>query len=93
MKRLIKAALKPLWRRAIGGIRPVKLWFEETVARSLRPTETLLVDESRFLMEHVVRELVRLQRQVQELEDAVGCLGPAQREAGEEPQAERLKAS
>ena len=44
----------------------------------LRPTERFITDETNVLMDHVVRELVRLQRQVESLQQAIEELSPAQ---------------
>jgi len=74
MKKLAKLVAKAMWRATLPLRRPFLRKFEEYLARCLRPTERLITDETNTLMEHVVRELVRLQRQVdhlqQTLEDA-----------------------
>jgi hypothetical protein len=96
MKRLLKSGLKALWRATAPLRRPFVRKLEGFLTRCLRPTEALLANEANVLMDHVVRELVRLQRQVERLQQAVEGLthstaGPAI--AGEiEPADEHLKA-
>lgn len=76
MKQLIKKIAKAAWR----GTRPIRQpflrKFEAYLSRCLRPTEQLLAHETNTLMEHVVRELVRLQRQVDHLQQTVEELAP-----------------
>ena len=100
MKRLVKTGLKALWRGTLPIRRPLMAKFEAYLARCLRPTERFLTEETNVLMDHVVRELVRLQRQVESLQQAIEELSPAQGSvaiAGEidpesRPAAEHLKA-
>jgi hypothetical protein len=95
MKRVIKAALKTVWRLFRPAVRPLRAWFEATLARSLQPTETRIMDESRVLMEHVIRELIRLQQQVDQMEDSIRSLRPAPlagRTAADAAPGEHLKA-
>jgi hypothetical protein len=95
MKRLVKTVVKALWRSTLPVRRPFLRKFEAYLARCLRPTERLLSDESNTLMEHVVRELVRLQRQVEYLQQSVDEIAPARSDlaiAGEIAPGEQLKA-
>ncbi len=78
MKRLVKAGFKALWRCMLPLRRPLMRKFEAYLARCLRPTERFITDETNVLMDHVVRELVRLQRQVESLQQAIEELSPAQ---------------
>jgi hypothetical protein len=82
MKRLVKHILKGLWRATSPLRRPILRKVEAFMTRSLRQSEALLAHETNVLMDHVVRELVRLQRQVEGLQQAVEDLtlltaGPA----------------
>ena len=82
MKRLVKRVLKMLWKATSPLRRPILRKAEAFLTRCLRPTEALLAHETNVLMDHVVRELVRLQRQVEGLQQAVEDLtlltaGPA----------------
>ncbi len=95
MKRLIKAMLKAPWRWTQPIRRPFVRKLEGFLARCLRPSERVLVEEANALMDQVVRELVRLQRQVEHLQQAVEDLSPAREApaiAGEIDAAEHLKA-
>ena len=95
MKRLLKRGLKAIWQATAFLRRPILAKFERFLMRCLRPTEALLANETNVLMNHVVRELVRLQRQVDGLQQVIEDLsvanaGPAI--AGEiEPAAEHRK--
>jgi hypothetical protein len=95
MKRLIKAMLKAPWRWSQPLRRPFVRKLEAFLARSFRPSDRILVEETNALMDQVVRELVRLQRQVEYLQQAVEDLSPAREVpaiAGEIDAAEHLKA-
>src|SRR5262249_7718864 len=76
MKRLLKTVAKALWRGTLPLRRPLSRKFEGYLSRCLKPTERLLADETNTLMEHVVRELVRLQRQVDHLQQTIEDLTP-----------------
>jgi hypothetical protein len=71
MKRLGKTVAKAMWRKTEFFRKPLLRKFEAYLARCLRPTERLLADETNTLMEHVVRELVRVQRQLDYLQQTV----------------------
>ena len=95
MKRLAKKVAKALWRGTLPIRRPFLNKFENYLSRCLRPTEQLLSDESNTLMEHVVRELVRLQRQVDYLQQTVEDLAQESERpaiAGEIAPGEKLRA-
>ena len=95
MKRLVKKVAKALWRGTLPIRRPFLHKFENYLSRCLRPTEQLLSDETNTLMEHVVRELVRLQRQVDYLQQTVEELTPESGKlaiAGEIAPDEKLRA-
>ena len=93
MKRLVKTLAKACWRGTEFVRKPFLRKFEAYLSRCLRPTERLLADETSTLMEHVVRELVRVQRQLDTLQQAVDELTPARNELAiaDEP-AEQLRA-
>lgn len=76
MKRVIKKFAKVLWRGTFPLRRPFLRKFEAYLSRCLRPTERFLTEETNILMEHVVRELVRLQRQVDYLQQTLEELAP-----------------
>lgn len=92
MKRLIKKVLKAAWRSTEFLRRPVARKFEAYLSRCLRPTERLLADETSTLMEHVVRELVRVQRQLDCLQQTVDELAEGRRELAIVEADEQLKA-
>jgi hypothetical protein len=78
MKRILQA----VWGATRPLRRPVLRKVEAFMIRCLRPTEALLAHETNALMDHLIRELVRLQRQVEGLQQAVEDLtlltaGPA----------------
>src|SRR5947209_4293380 len=77
MKRLVKSVLKAMWRGTLPLRRPLLRKFEAYLARCLRPAERFVTDETNVLMDHVIRELVRLQRQVEALHEAIEDLAPA----------------
>src|SRR4051794_18721924 len=99
MKHLVKRGLKATWRLTGPVRRPIVRKLEQFLRRCLQTGEQGLTNETDVLMDHVVRELVRLQCQVESLERTVLELLPAQDRpaiAGEiEPSrtpAEQLKA-
>ena len=96
MKRLIKPVLKFFWRATNPLRRPLARKFEQYLSRCLKPTEAILADETNTLMEHVVRELVRLQRQVEYLQHTVEDLSAARGDelavVGEIAPTEKLRA-
>jgi hypothetical protein len=95
MKRLVKNFAKALWRGTFPLRRPFLRKLENYLSRCLRPTEQLLTDETNTLMEHVVRELVRLQRQVDYLQQSIEELAPETDKlaiAGEIAPEEKLRA-
>jgi hypothetical protein len=71
MKRLVKRGLKVIWRGTEPLRRPITGRVELFLRRCLQPTEQSLAGETDALMDHVVRELVRLQCQVEALQQAV----------------------
>ncbi len=82
MKRLVKRMLKAIWEATRPLRRPILRKVEAFMIRCLRPTEALLAHDTNALMDHLIRELVRLQRQVEGLQQAVEDLtlltaGPA----------------
>ena len=72
MKRLAKAVLKCVWRSTGAIRRPVTRRYAAFLKDCVRPTELAymvhVVDESNALLDQVVRELVRLQRQTEHLQ-------------------------
>src|SRR5947209_19043269 len=74
MKRLVKAVLKRMWRSTEPVRAPILRKVEGFLRRCMRPTEWLVADETNALMDHVIRELVRLQCQVESLHEAVELL-------------------
>jgi len=81
MKRLVKRVLKAMWRTTEPLRRPVLSKAEQFLRRCLQPNEPGLLSETDVLMDHVVRELVRLQCQVEALQQTILELLPAQPEA------------
>jgi|GEM_PF-1696042 len=95
MKQLIKKIGKAVWRGTRPIRRPFLRKFEAYLSRCLRPTEQHLAAETNTLMEHVVRELVRLQRQVDHLQQTIEDLAPESANlaiAGEIAPEEKLRA-
>jgi hypothetical protein len=111
MKRLLKRVLKPIWRSTASLRRPILARVERFLRHCLQPVDggqphplnqiqLNKLNEIDVLMDHVIRELVRLQCQVEALQQTIVELLPAPQEvpaiAGEiEPRAttdERLKA-
>ena len=77
MKRLMRRWLKAAWRSTEFLRRPILFKLENFLRRALQPTAHGLLNETDVLMDHVVRELVRLQCQVEELEQTLVELLPA----------------
>ena len=71
MKRLLKA----LWRISGRVRRPFERRFEAFLATHLRPTERRVTDDTNMLMDHVIRELVRLQDELDALHQRLERLG------------------
>lgn len=105
MRRLLKSVLRAMWRSTLPFRRPFLRKVNDYLARSLHPTERLLAehlgasralaDETTILMDQIIRELVRVRRQVEELQQAVDELSGSQTGptiAGEIEASERLKA-
>jgi hypothetical protein len=81
MKRLVKRGLKVLWRSTESLRRPILRKVERFLRRCLEPHEQSVASETDVLMDHLFRELVRLQCQVESLQQTILELVPAQ-EAG-----------
>src|SRR3954454_18686983 len=77
MKKIIKRGLKAVWRMMEPVRRPIMRKLENFMRRCLVAAEPGLNHETDVLMDHVVRELVRLQCQVESLEQAVLDLADA----------------
>jgi hypothetical protein len=77
MKRLLKRGIKALWRGMEPLRRPILRKIELFLRRCLQPNEQALLGETDVLMDHVIRELVRLQCQVEALEQTIVELLPA----------------
>lgn len=81
MKRLTKRVLKALWRRTSFIHRPLIERYQAMIVRccaSVRPVHVCHVTpETNLLMDHLVRELFRLQTQVEQLQLSVEDLGHA----------------
>jgi hypothetical protein len=71
MKRLVKRVLKAAWRSTEPLRRPIQYKLENFLRRALQPAEAGLLGESDVLMDHVIRELVRLQCQVEALQQTL----------------------
>ena len=71
MKRLLKGMLKAVWRWTFPLRRPFLRKLRLFFADCFQPAERLMADEANMLMNHVVRELVRLQRQVDALQASI----------------------
>jgi len=78
MNRLLKFPFKVLWRMTAPVRRPLVRRLEALLTRCCSPTYHLnntnichVTEESNLLMDHMVRELVRLQKQVDQLHHAV----------------------
>jgi hypothetical protein len=77
MKRFANRGLKAIWRSTESLRRPILRKLEGFLKRALQPTEPGLLNETDVLMDHVVRELVRLQCQVEALQQTIIELLPA----------------
>lgn len=78
MKRLVKTMLRTAWNWTRPMRRPFVNKFHRFLERSLEQSGRQLTDETNLLMNHVVRELVRLQRQVEELQETVERLADSE---------------
>jgi hypothetical protein len=76
MKRLMKRILNAAWRSTEPIRRPILRKLENFLRRALQPTEYALQNETDVLMDHVIRELVRLQCQVEVLQQTIVALVP-----------------
>jgi hypothetical protein len=77
MKRLFRRALKAIWMRTHPIRHPLMRKLEDLIARSTPRTPPCRVsDETGLLMDLMVRELVRLQKQVDAIQQAVEDLAP-----------------
>jgi hypothetical protein len=81
MRRLVKRGLKMLWRSTEGLRRPILFKLDTFLKRSFISAHATLLNESDVLMDHVVRELVRLQCQVEALQQTILDRLPAPLEA------------
>jgi hypothetical protein len=103
MKRFIKRLLKAAWRSTEPIRAPIVRKLENFLRRALLTTDSALLGETDVLMDHVIRELVRLQCQVESMQQILveyiaaqaqesppiaGGIEPAPAQAAEE----RLKA-
>ncbi len=86
MKRLMKRVLRAIWRLTAPVRRPIVQKTEAMLRRCCvqppaHPPHVHLVckvsEETGLLMDHMVRELVRLQSQIERLQHAVEDLTPA----------------
>jgi hypothetical protein len=79
MKRVIKSALRVLWRGTGPIRRPILRKYESFLKRCLPPAvppARYPIEETNALMDEVVRELIRLQGQTEYLRQAVEELSP-----------------
>src|SRR4051812_2037945 len=80
MKAMIKALLKGVWRSTQPVRDPILRKYEAFLRRCLPPSappERYPMEEWNALLDQVVRELVRLQRQTESLQEAIDALSPA----------------
>ena len=78
MKRLIKRTLRAIWELAGPIRRPIARRMEQFIARSVPDRHACHVSaETGLLMDLMVRELVRLQKQVDQVQQALEELTPA----------------
>jgi hypothetical protein len=88
MKRLVKHLLKAAWTSTEPIRAPIVRKLENFLRRALQPMESGLLNETDVLMDHVIRELVRLQCRVEALQqilvDYIATEGQGQ---GHEPPA------
>jgi hypothetical protein len=78
MKRFLKRVLKAAWRTTEPIRAPIVRKLENFLRRALQPTEPGMLNETDVLMDHVVRELVRLQCQVETLQQTIVELLPVE---------------
>jgi hypothetical protein len=67
----MKRGLKAIWRSTEGLRRPILSRLERFLRHCLQPVDSSQLGETDILMDHVVRELVRLQSQVEALQNTV----------------------
>ncbi|MFO0910742.1 MAG: hypothetical protein U0794_20745 [Isosphaeraceae bacterium] len=78
MKRYLKRPVKAVWRWLAPIRRPIMAKIEATLVRCCNQPRALgTPEEAQVLMDHLVRELVRLQKQVDMLQAAIEDLAPA----------------
>lgn len=81
MKRFLKLPLKTFWRMTGALRRPFVRKFEAMVARGCASQQLqhycYVSEETNLIMDHLVRELIRLQAKIERLEDAVEDLHPS----------------
>src|SRR5438128_11111154 len=81
MRKMIKRPFKAIWRWTFPMRRPIIVRFEAMLARaaaaSRHPLHCYVNEETSLVMDHMIRELVRLQAQVERLEQAINDLTPA----------------
>jgi hypothetical protein len=78
MKRIIKYVIKVTCRSTEPIRRPIVRKLESFLRRALQPTESGFLNETDVLMDHVIRELIRLQCQVEALQQTIVDLLPAE---------------
>jgi hypothetical protein len=71
MNRFLKRILKAAWRTTEPVRAPIVRKLENFLRRALQPAESGLLGETDVLMDHVIRELVRLQCQVEVLQQTL----------------------
>ncbi len=82
MKRLLKLSIKAVWRLALPLRRPVIRRLDELIRRNaIQPPPQVhlschVPEETSLVMDHMVRELVRLQIQINRLQQTVEGLVP-----------------
>src|SRR5262249_6783362 len=76
MKSILKRLLKTAWRATEPLRAPIVRKLENFLRRALQPTDPSLLGETDVLMDHVIRELVRLQCQVEALQETIAELLP-----------------
>lgn len=79
MKRLVKRPLKALWRWTSAFRRPITARVERLVARAAASQThlCLVTEDTNLLMDHLLREVVRLGDRVDRLQQAVEDLSLA----------------
>jgi hypothetical protein len=78
MKHLLKRLLKAIWNLTSPARRPLTRKLEAMIARSMPASPACRVsEETGLLMDLLVRELVRLQKHVDQLHESIEDLAPA----------------